>query len=357
MYRAALSLTLILLSSTALAQSQPASPVQLGQSRLSYDVPTIDIAGTVYSVNNAELTAGIEGRLSWVAEPGTLVKTGDLLARVDPVPLQLQRAELDAQLQRATLQADYLQRELKRLEELQQSQSISLLQLDKARSDALLAQADARIIESRLAQLDDQLNRTEIRAPFAGVVASRLREAGIDVTRNTPLLRLQDIYQLEVRAFVPLQYLRNINTGDPLLISNSYTQDTAAVTAIIPAADGQSQTAELRLKLPRVQQQWLSGELVNVKVATRMATAAVTVPRDAILLRSDGSWVVTVDSDNVAHRKAVKVSNGNADWVTIDEGLQAGEKVVVRGAERLQEGQKVTPDEAKITAEQLVSKR
>lgn len=357
MYRAALSLTLILLSSTVLAQTPPASPVQLGQSRLSYDVPTIDLAGTVHSVNNTELTAGIEGRLQWVAEPGTLVKAGELLARVDPLPLQLQRAELSAQLQRATLQADYLQREQKRLEDLQQSQSISLLQLDKARSDALLAQADSRIIESRLAQLDDQLSRTEIRAPFAGVVASRLREAGVDVTRNTPLLRLQDIYQLEVRAFVPLQYLRNVKTGDMLQISSSYHQSAAAVTAVIPAADGQSQTAELRLKLSGKQQQWLSGELVNVKVVTRTATAAVTVPRDAILLRSDGSWVVTVDSDNIAHRKQVKVSNGNADWVTIDEGLQAGEKVVVRGAERLQEGQKVAPDQAAALSEQLVSQR
>ena len=326
----------------ALAQTAPVTSVQLTESRLSYDVPTIDVAGTVYSLNNTELTAGTDGRLSWIAEAGSLVQAGDLLAQLDPLPLQLQKAELDAQHKRASLQAGYFEREYQRLQDLQQSQSISMLQLDKARSDAELAQADADIIAARIAQLNDQLSRTEIRAPFAGVVAQRLREAGGDVSRSTPLLRLQDIYQLEVRAYVPLHYLRFVRLGDELNISNQQQHSSVAVTALIPAADAQSQRAELRLKLGKASADWLAGELVSVKVATRDAKAAVTVHRDALLLRSDGTFVVTVDENNIAHRKAVKVSDGNGDWVTIDEGLQPGEKVVTRGAERLQDGQTVS---------------
>lgn len=324
------------------AQTVDASPVQLSETKLSDEVPTMDIAGSVYSINNSELTAGIDGRLVWVAEAGTLVKTGDLIASIDPKPLQLQRAELQAQLQRATVQSDYLQHEQQRLQDLKQSQSVSLLQLDKAVADARIAQADAEIIQRRIAQLDDQLNRTSVTAPFAGIVASRLREAGADVSRSTALVRLQDIYQLEVRAYVPLQYLRYVKRGDELPVSNLQQQSVAAVTALIPAGDAQSQTAELRLKLPANQQRWLPGELVNVKVATRAMQSAITVHRDAVLLRADGTYVVTVDQDNVAHRKAVKVSQGTAEWVTVEEGLQVGEKVVTRGAERLQEGQVVT---------------
>lgn len=324
------------------AQTPPAPSVQLGESRLSYEVPTMDIAGTVYSVNNTELTAGVDGRLNWIAEAGTLVQAGERLAQLDAVPLQLQRAELTAQLHRAQLQAEYFSREHARLQELQRSQSISGLQLDKAKSDQQLAQADADIISARIAQLDDQLRRTEVLAPFAGVVAQRLREAGGDVTRSTPLLRLQDIYQLEVRAYVPLNYLRYVQLGDSLSIQNGLQHSSAAVTALIPAADAQSQRAELRLKLGQHSAQWLAGELVNVKIATRDAKPAVTVHRDALLLRADGTYVVTVDANNVVHRKAVKVSDGNGEWVTVDEGLAAGEKVVTRGAERLQEGQTVS---------------
>jgi RND family efflux transporter MFP subunit len=329
-------------SGLALAQTAPVTTVQLSETRLSYEVPTIDVPGTVYSLNNAELTSGVEGRLSWIAEAGTLVKTGDVIARLDPLPLQLQKAELDAQLQRARLQADYFANEHQRLQNLQQSQSVSLLQLDKARSDHQLAQADADIIAARIAQLTDQLNRTQVKAPFAGVVAERLREAGGDVSRNTPLLRLQDIYQLEVRAYVPLQYLRYVQAGDALSVSSAQQQANVAVSALIPAADAQSQRAELRLKLGPVSANWLAGELVSVKVATRDAKAAVTVHRDALLLRSDGTYVVTVDDNNVAHRKAVKVSDGNGEWITVDEGLKAGEKVVTRGAERLRDGQTVS---------------
>jgi RND family efflux transporter MFP subunit len=329
-------------SGLALAQTAPVTSVQLSESRLSYDVPTIEIAGTVASLNNTELTAGIDGRLSWVAEAGTLVQAGDLLAQLDPIPLQLQKAELTAQHARARLQANYFEREHQRLQELQQSHNVSLLQLDKARSDYQLAQADADIIAARIAQLNDQLSRTDVRAPFAGVVAQRLREAGGDVSRSTPLLRLQDIYQLEVHAYLPLQYLRYVHHGDELTISNQQQIGQAAVTAVIPAADSQSQRAELRLKLGKASGSWLAGELVSVKVATRDAKAAITVHRDALLLRSDGTYVVTVDDNNVAHRKAVKVSDGNGDWITVDEGLQAGEKVVIRGAERLQDGQIVS---------------
>ncbi|PKM18791.1 MAG: hypothetical protein CVV11_10200 [Gammaproteobacteria bacterium HGW-Gammaproteobacteria-15] len=330
-----------LLAQTAVP-TPTATSVQLSETRLSYEVPTIDAAGTVYSINNTEITAGIDGRLSWVAEAGTLVQAGDLLAQLDPVPLQLQKAELTAQWQRAKLQTAYFQAEYQRLQNLQQSQSVSLLQLDKARSDYQLAQADADIIAARIAQLDDQLSRTQVTAPFAGVVAQRLREAGGDVSRSTPLLRLQDIYQLEVRAYVPLQYLRYVKLGDMLQISNPQYQGSAAVTAVIPAADAQSQRAELRLKLGAASTQWLAGELVNVKVATRDSKAAITIHRDAVLLRSDGTYVVTVDNNNIARRKAVKISDGQGDWVTVDEGLQAGEKVVTRGAERLQDGQSVS---------------
>ena len=337
-----LALSLVLLSPLLQAQQAAASTVQLTESRLSYEVPTLDVPATVYSSNNTELTAGVDGRLHWVAEAGTLVQVGDIVAQLDPTPLQLQRAELAAQLQRAALQADYFQREYQRLTELQQSQSIALLQLDKAKSDYQLAQADAAIIRARLAQLDDQLRRTKVTAPFAGVVAERLRQAGGDVSRNTPLLRLQDIYQLEVRAFIPLQYLRYVRPGDTLEVSNGLKQQQLAVTALIPAADAQSQRAELRLKLHKNNNDWLAGEMVNVKVATRDSKAAVTVHRDALLLRSDGTYVVTVDEQNIAHRKAVKVSEGSGDWVTVDEGLAAGEKVVTRGAERLRDGQTVT---------------
>ncbi len=336
------SLLLVMGSATAAQPDMPPSPVKLGESRLSHEVPTQDVVGTVYSVNNAEITAGVEGRLDWVATPGSLVKAGDVIARVDATPLKLQRAELAAQLKRARIQAGFDKKEYQRLKDLQKSRSVSATQLDQADARYQLAEADASIIQSRLAQVDDLLVRSQITTPVAGVVSQRFREAGSDVIRATPLVQVQDIYQLEVRAFVPVQYLHYVQAGDELAIVNAQKQGQARVKVVIPAADPASQTAELRLDLQGADQAWVAGEHLMVKVATRAAQAAVTVPRDALLIRGDGTYVVTVDKDNVAHRKAVQISPGQGEWVTIKAGLEAGEKVVVRGAERLREGQVVS---------------
>ena len=97
-----IALSLVLLSPLLQAQQAAASTVQLTESRLSYEVPTLDVPATVYSSNNTELTSGVDGRLHWVAEAGTLVQVGDIVAQLDPTPLQLQRAELAAQLRTQT---------------------------------------------------------------------------------------------------------------------------------------------------------------------------------------------------------------------------------------------------------------
>ena len=152
-------------------QPVPVRVVKAGTTDLKVQIKAI---GTVTPLNTVVLQSRVSGPLQQVFfQEGQKVTAGDVLAQLDPVPLQLQKAELDAQHQRAKLQAEYFQREHKRLQDLQQSQSISLLQLDKARSDYQLAQADADIIAARIAQLNDQLSRTEVKAPFAGVITRR----------------------------------------------------------------------------------------------------------------------------------------------------------------------------------------
>ncbi|MEO3679046.1 efflux RND transporter periplasmic adaptor subunit [Rheinheimera fenheensis] len=326
-------------SNIAISESLSLTSVEITEAKASHEVPTTDVPGEILSTNNVVLTAGVDGRLTWILEPGTDVKAGELIAQVDPLPLQLKKAEINAHIQRAQLKADYFKKEHLRLQTLHQNQSISLLQLDKAKSDHELALADANIMTAQLAQLDDQLERTQIKAPFSGILAERIQQAGRDISKNSPIARLQDTHQLTVHAYVPLKYLRFIRLGDYLSVSNTKQSSKVAISAVIPASNGQSQRAEIRLKLIEDSKYWLAGELVNVKIPVRDPRTAVIVPRDALLLRASGIYVVTVDENNIAQRKLVKVSEGEGEWVTIDEGLNVGEKVVTRGAERLTQGQ------------------
>ena len=96
MYKSILLIS-CLCSSLALAQTAPATSVQLTESRLSYEVPTMDIAGTISSLNNTELTAGIDGRLSWVAEAGTTVVAGQAVLRLmDPASGRIEIGGIDS---------------------------------------------------------------------------------------------------------------------------------------------------------------------------------------------------------------------------------------------------------------------
>jgi multidrug efflux pump subunit AcrA (membrane-fusion protein) len=96
---------------------------------------------------------------------------------------------------------------------------------------------------------------------------------------------------------------------------------------------------ELRIAL--TDRSWRVGAPVRVEIAPRQLKAVVTVPRDAVILRQGASYVMRVKADNTAERVAVNIGPGHANQVQIDGTLQAGDRVVVRGAERLEPGQAV----------------
>lgn len=340
-------LTLGLLSLPGIAAEKKPSPVQVEMVKNLEVSPSADIMGTVYSRNQVELTAGVNGRLEWVVEPGSYLKKGDLVAQVELLPLELRQAEQVAQLKRAKINLQYLSRELKRQKELRQKNSASLYQFEQTESQFELAQSDLEIAELRLKQINQQLARATILAPFDGVVTERRRRAGFDVSRSDVLVQLLDTQSLEVRLFVPVKYLAFTKPGSPLELSSRSDNGElltlkANASTIIPSADPRSQTFEMRITVPaKGQDYWAAGQLIKVSLPIETARTALTVHRDALLLRRDGTYVVMVDQQNIAHRLKVKVGKGKGDWVTVEGDLKQGDRVATRGAERLAEGQTV----------------
>ena len=210
------------------------------------------------------------------------------------------------------------------------------------RSEHDLAAADLEIAQLKLAQINEQLSRAIITAPFAGIITERLIRVGSEVNRGDILLRLLDTEHLEARLYIPIKYLAFINKGDKLSMSASDQKTLAAVTAKIPRADPRSQTFEVRLNIPKAfNKHWAAGQLVSVSVPTQKATASLTVPRDALILRKSGSYVIKVNADNTVSRLAVVVGKGNKERVAITGSLKHGDNVAIRGAERLADGDKV----------------
>lgn len=328
-------------------QGPPPSPVKIEMVKISDEVPSATLTGTIYSRNQVQLTAGVTGRLEWVAEPGTYLQKGDLVAQIELLPLQLRQAERRAQFKRAKINLDYLKKELKRQNELRQNKNTSQLQLEQTQSQVELAESDLEITELQLKQINEQLARATVLSPFEGVVTERFRRAGYDVGRSDVLIQLLDTKRLEARVFIPVKYLAFTKPGTQVTLS---TQDsnqqsvelTALASTIIPSIDPLSQTFEMRINLPeRTQTFWSAGQMVKVKVPVESTKIALTVHRDALILRSDGTYVVKIDKQNKAHRLKVIVGKGQNEWVTVTGDIKQGDRVAIRGAERLTEGQSV----------------
>ena len=320
------------------ADGPPPVPVVVTTARSEKLGASLQATGTVVSRNDARISGEVGGTLAWVAEPGVNVKRGEVIARIDGERLALALRDNEAAVKRLEAQLQLLNTQSKRLQTLG-NDVVSQSQLDEAFSRERMAEQDveqARVARDR-ARLD--LNRATVRAPFDGVVAERLQQSGEFVAGGTPLLRLVNDRDLEVVARAPMTTADTVNSGAIAQLVDGDRKSSGTVRAVIPVGDERSRMVELRIAL--ADRSWRVGAPVRVEIAPQSLKAVVTVPRDAVILRQGASYVMRVKSDNTAERVAVNIGPGYANHVQIDGLLQAGDRVVVRGGERLEPGQAV----------------
>ncbi|QYJ93875.1 efflux RND transporter periplasmic adaptor subunit [Shewanella spartinae] len=304
--------------------------------------PKIMVIGSVHSRNYAELTAGIEGKLEWVIEAGTLVKAGEVVARIEKTRLELQKAQQEAQIEYETVGLSRLNRELKRLQKLMANKNASETELDKARSDRDLAAANLKLAQIKLKMILDDIARTQVKAPFAGIITARQRQAGEDISRAESIVAITDPDNLEIRLHAPLKHSRRVKVGDELRVYHGLGEFSAQIRSLIPVSDVRSQTFEARIDLPLERQDMLNvGELVSLALPIAPKQLTTLVPRDAVVLRSAGAFVFKIDESNKAVKVAVELGDGEGEWIAVKGELSDSDQVVIRGAETLQDGQQV----------------
>ena len=308
--RLVVSCALLLFTALSHAQQPPARAVQISTVSQTEVAPTVAVPGTVYSRNEVQITAGVGGRLVMVAEPGTVVSQGDYVARIDKQSLRLQRAEQEALLERAHINIRQLESQLRRQKELASSRLVSEFELEQTEANRDLAVSDANIIRVRIRQIDDLLQRADVRAPFSGVVISRSRRSGEEVARGEILGELTDTQNLEVRAFVPLKHLPRTASGQSIDVFATDAAHTGSIRSLVPTGDVRSQTFEARIDLPAsATRDWTVGQLVSVAIPIRARQLALAVPRDALVLRQNGSFVFRINAENKAEQVKVEIGD------------------------------------------------
>ncbi|CAM4310263.1 efflux RND transporter periplasmic adaptor subunit [Pseudoalteromonas byunsanensis] len=343
----------VMLLTFAVAVTTPASaksPVSVETVSMAPLKSSLLIHGTLYGKQDVTLTAGVGGLLTFVVEPGSIVIKGDILARIDTLPLELEQARQQEMLNRAQINLQFHKQELMRLTQLAKTSSAAASQVDRVKQQHDLAHSDIQLAKIELRLIADKIERSTLKAPFSGVISERFSHSGQDVNRADKLVRLIDIHNLEARLYVPVKYLSSLDKGLtlPIAASNSNISNhvNTTITAIIPATDPRSQSFEVRATLPKqTGQHWAAGQLVDVSLPLSSGKSELLVNRDALILRKQGVHVVRINKDNKAEQIPVEVGKGQGKYVSIkplgESVLEVGDSIAVRGAERLSTGQEV----------------
>jgi multidrug efflux pump subunit AcrA (membrane-fusion protein) len=312
---------LLLITGHALAQGgPPPAPVQVVEARMTVLAPTLELPGTVVSRNDARLAAEVPGRLKWIAEIGTLVDKDEAVAKIEDTYLRLQKAEFEGIIAGEQARRDFLQREARRLRTLAQENIAAKNQLDQTESDLASASADLTVGQARLDQI-------------------KVQSPGEHTSPGDPVIRLVQPDALEVVARAPLASLNYVQEGGTLEVKGDMHRGTGNVRTIVPFGDGRSHLFELRVTVPPTP--WRVGESVRLSVPSAEPIEVLAVPRDALVLRREGTSVFRVLDDGTAERMTITTGLGSGRMIQVTGGLSVGDTVVVRGAERLRPGQKV----------------
>jgi membrane fusion protein, multidrug efflux system len=318
----------------------------------------LDGIGTVQAFNTVTVNARVDGELKKLAfVDGQDVKAGELLAQIDPAPYQAtfdqavaKKAQDEAQLVNARLNmtrdADLFAKKVISIQDRDTQQAL-VNQLDAA------VKADAAAIQSAKVQLD----YTRIVAPLTGRTGLRLVDEGnlVRAASSTGIVVLTQLQPISLVFTLPEQDLGAIQkaggaTGALRVLAvdrdTRTSLDEGKLTVINNQIDTTTGTIKLRADFPNEKFQLWPGQFANARLLLTVKKDGLVVPASVIQRGPQGSFAFVIKSDDTVEIRAVKVGQIEQGQALIEDGLQAGERVVVDGQYKLQAGARVKIDAA-----------
>jgi RND family efflux transporter MFP subunit len=332
-------LSLILMPAVLLAQSAPPAPVSIDKARKDTYSASLWVSGTVISRHDARIAAETDGRLTWVAEVGTQIAQGDPIATIDDADLQLELKDSQAQLDSLKAQLKYQQNNVQRLNQLAENNNAAVNQLDEAQANLEMTVQEIKRAEVAVAQIQRRIAQTQVNAPFPGIVVERLVQLGEFVSRGAPVARLVDTENREIRALAPLTVAGFVREGLEVSVDHQDKESLSPVQRVIPVGDERSRMFEVRIAADNPA--WVIGSPVRVALPNSDPRELVAIPRDALVLRGNEVFVLRVTPENTVEKISVDTGIGLGKLVEVIGNVADGDRVVTRGAERLQQGQSV----------------
>src|SRR6266481_5266422 len=288
--------------------------------------------GQIEAVQSIDLRPEVDGRVVEILiREGQEVDQGTPLFKVDDAQLRAQVAQLEAQ-------RDLAQQALARAKDLAQQNASSTADLEKAEAEARSAQAQYDLQRIRL-------ERTTVRAPFAGVVGQRYVSLGDYVTNSTKLASLHTVNPQRATFQVPERFARQLRQGQQVsfrVAAIAGRDFTGEVDFVDPVVQLPGRTILVKARVPNPARLLQPGMFIEARLVTAVRPQAVVVPEDAVV-PAEGSSFVWVVAAGKADRRKVNLGVRTPGFVEVTDGVKAGEQVVTGGLAMLAPGAPVMP--------------
>ena len=352
----------------------PPAPVTVARPVLREVIEWDEYTGRLEAVETVEVRARVSGFIEKADfEEGALVKAGDVLFLIDPRPFDAELAEAQAEVSRAQAQRAYAVNEFKRLEEVRASGAGSELELENARQR--MREADAAVAAAQAVVQERQLNVewTRVTAPITGRISRKYVTPGNlinggpgQATLLTTITSIDPIYcYVDADEQSVLKYARLAREGKRVsarqaeipcfmqLADETGFPHEGVIDFVDNRLDSGTGTIRARGVFANSSGWLLPGLFARVRIPGSGRYVAVLVPDVAIGADQDLRFVLVVKGDDTVERRAVRLGAAFGRFRAIEEGLTAGDRVIINGLQRARPGAKVNAQESPLNADDV----
>jgi len=309
--------------------------------------------GTANALRTVIVKPRVDGQLKDVLfTEGQAVKQGQVIAQIDPVPLQVALAQAEGTLARDAAQLNNARLDLERYRKLLAQDSIAQQQVDQQAAQVRQLEGSVKVSQSQVDNAKLQLSYASITAPISGRLGLRPVDAG-NMVRGSDAAGVAVITQVDpisVVFTIPQdtlpRILARLKAGDKIAVE-AWDREQKEILArgTLITTDNQidvaTGTVKLKAQFPNGEGKLFPNQFVNVRMVVEVRRDAVLVPSAAVQRGAQGTVVYVVRDDSTVGLKPVTTGPTEGQLTAIETGLTAGERVVVDGVDRIREGARV----------------
>ncbi|EOQ71287.1 multidrug efflux RND transporter periplasmic adaptor subunit AdeF [Acinetobacter pittii] len=315
-----------------------------------------EYSGRLEAIDQVDIRPQVSGKLIAVHfKDGSLVRKGDLLFTIDPRPFEAELNRAQAQLASAEAQVTYTGSNLFRIQRLIQSNAVSRQELDLAENDARSANANLQAARAAVQSARLNLEYTRITAPVSGrisraeVTVGNVISAGNGAQVLTSLVSVSRLYaSFDVDEQTYLKYISNQRNSAQVPVYMGLANETGftregTINSIDNNLDATSGTIRVRATFDNPNGVLLPGLYARIRLGGGQPRSAILISPTAIGVDQDKRFVVVVDAKNQTAYREVKIGTQQDGLQIVNSGLQAGDRIVVNGLQRIRPGDPITP--------------